>query len=328
MKIFKRVYITIAVIIVLFAIINVLPVNKYDDTNIWRKESNENRPLVIAHAGGKGLYPGNTMSAFLYSYNLGVDVLELDVHLTSDNILVTRHGENNTGNIRKMSNCNTVIWEETYDWLYDNCNFGYNYENADEEFPYRDMTHEEWVEADVYMMKLEELFIEFGDDSLYIIEIKADADAPREKTADVLVALIEEYDLLDQVVVATSFEDINDYVSETYPNVTQSASHDDAQTLILHSYSLTSLFYKPNNISSLQIPISSGVPIINELDLSTTLLVNTAHKHNLAIHYWTINDPVEMRRLLDLGADGIVTDYPELLIEVINEYLLPVNTFT
>ena len=40
----------------------------------------------------------------------------------------------------------------------------------------------------------------------------------------------------------------------------------------------------------------------------------------MAIHYWTINDPDEMRRLIELGADGIITDYPELLQTIIDEY--------
>ena len=45
-----------------------------------------------------------------------------------------------------------------------------------------------------------------------------------------------------------------------------------------------------------------------------------SHKNNLAVHYWTINDRGEMRMLIDLGADGIMTDYPHRLAEVYAEY--------
>ena len=48
--------------------------------------------------------------------------------------------------------------------------------------------------------------------------------------------------------------------------------------------------------------------------------VDTAHKHNLAVHYWTINDKDEMRMLIGIGADGIMTDFPHRLAEVYAEY--------
>ena len=42
-----------------------------------------------------------------------------------------------------------------------------------------------------------------------------------------------------------------------------------------------------------------------------------AHVHGLQVHVWTVNDREEMNRLLDLGVDGIVTDYPARLADVI-----------
>lgn len=62
-----------------------------------------------------------------------------------------------------------------------------------------------------------------------------------------------------------------------------------------------------------QLPIKQmGVP------LNTQWLVNSAHKHNVAVHYWTINDVSEMQHLIDIGADGIMTDYPHLLRQVLD----------
>jgi|GEM_PF-223529 len=318
MKVIKRIFSIVFFIVLVIVILNILPKTQYRNDNPWLKENNNGEPLVIAHAGGQFENPGDTMRAFQYSFDLDVDVLEMDVHLTSDNILVTRHGENETGNIRHMSNCDTVIWDETYEWLYDSCNFGYNYEDKDGAYPYRDMTQVEWVEAGVYMTTLEEIFTAFGDDTLYIIEIKADVDAPRTETADVLIELINDYELNDYVVVATSFEDISNYITTTYPDTVQSASHDDAQDMVIKTYSFTSLFFKPVNNSSLQIPTSFTIPVINELNLATKILINSAHKHNMAIHYWTINDSQLMKDLIALGADGIITDDPELLMEIIN----------
>lgn len=300
-------------------VIAVFPRPQYDKENNFRKDG---ITLVMAHGGGQGVFPGNTFSAFEYSFNLGVDVLEMDVHLTQDGILVTRHGENETGNIRHMSNCDTVLWKENYQDIKDTCNFGYNFQDDEGGYPYRDMTSEEWIDAGVYLTTLEELFVAFGDDILYVIEIKADADAPRNETADALYDLINQYDLFDEITVATSFDDISKYIHDEYPELILSASHDEAQKMIIHSYTLTGVFYNPKNYSSLQIPTSFGVPVINELDLSTKHLIEEAHRHNMAVHYWTINDLETMKYLIRQGADGIITDYPELLMQAIFQVLM------
>jgi glycerophosphoryl diester phosphodiesterase len=304
-----------------FVVMAMFPRPQYDKENIWIADE---RPLVIAHAGGKGLFPDNTMSAFEYSFNVGVDVLEMDVQMTQDGVLVLRHGENDTGNIRQMSNCDTVLWEEDYQDIKDTCNFGYHFQDDQGDYPYRDMTSVEWIEAGAYLTTLEELFIEFGNDTLYVIEIKADADAPRNETADALYQLIEQYDLFDEIIVATSFDDISKYIHDEYPELQLSASHDEAQKMIIHSYTLTGVFYNPNNYNSLQIPTSFDIPVINELDLSTKHLIEEAHRHNMAVQYWTINDFETMKTLIRRGADGIITDYPELLMQAIEE----VNTET
>ena len=314
----KKILIGLGFIILVFLVLYALPKPKYENENPWLKENNDNKVLVMAHAGGKGVHPDNTISAFQYSYDIGVDVLEMDLMMTNDGILVLRHGENRTGNIRAKSNCDTVIWDETYEYLYDNCNFAYNYQ-VDGEYPYQDLTHTEWVEAGYYLTTLEELFTLYGDTILYNIEIKADADAPREEVADALYDLIDEYDLFDEVLVATAFDDISTYMHDTYPELQLSTSQAEAQSMIIGSYTFTSVFYSPNGYTSLQIPTSFGLPVIGDLNLATRLLINTAHRHNMAVHYWTINDPEVMRELIDLGADGIITDYPELLQEIINE---------
>lgn len=320
MKRLRKLGLILLIVIITFGLMFALPKPKYRETNIWRKTANDNKVLVMAHGGGQGYYPSNTMSAFLNSYNLGVDVLEMDVQMTKDGILVLRHGENKTGNIRAMSNCDTVIWKENYNYLYETCNFGYNYQDEEDNYPYRDMTQEEWVEAKVYLTKLEELFIEFGDTILYNIEIKADADAPRTETADALYELLAEYDLLEETLVATAFDDISKYIVENYPEVTLSTSQKEAQNIIIPAYTFTSIFYTPDQYAAVQIPVSFNLPVINELNLATKLLINTLHRHNMAVHYWTINDPNQMRTLIELGADGIITDYPDVLQNIIKEY--------
>ena len=56
------------------------------------------------------------------------------------------------------------------------------------------------------------------------------------------------------------------------------------------------------------------------IKISRKFLIKAAHRNNLAVHYWTVNDPDEMRELIELGADGIMSDYPHRLAEVYAEY--------
>ena len=65
---------------------------------------------------------------------------------------------------------------------------------------------------------------------------------------------------------------------------------------------------------ALQIPTTDYT-----VNLGTSRVVNYAHKHNIAVQYWTINDPAEMARLQSIGADAIMTDVPDLGYEVLIE---------
>ena len=76
MKRLRKLGMILGVIVILVFLLYAIPKPKYDSENIWRKEANDNQVLVMAHAGGKGHFPDNTISAFDYSYSLGVDVLE------------------------------------------------------------------------------------------------------------------------------------------------------------------------------------------------------------------------------------------------------------
>jgi glycerophosphoryl diester phosphodiesterase len=67
-------------------------------------------------------------------------------------------------------------------------------------------------------------------------------------------------------------------------------------------------------VHALQVPVRYGA-----VRVVTPGFVRRAHRHGLQVHVWTINDPAEMRRLLDLGVDGIVTDRADLLKQVLQD---------
>jgi glycerophosphoryl diester phosphodiesterase len=71
-------------------------------------------------------------------------------------------------------------------------------------------------------------------------------------------------------------------------------------------------------LACLQIPTSYDLGI--EIYLDSKSLIDRAHRRNIAVQYWTINDADEMRELIELGCDCIMTDNPKLLKEVLEEY--------
>ncbi|MGS0973516.1 MAG: glycerophosphodiester phosphodiesterase family protein [Candidatus Izemoplasmataceae bacterium] len=319
MKWLKRGLMFVGFFVLLILILEIVPVPKYERDNPWRKEANDGDTLVMAHAGGRLKNPGNTMRALTYSFDLGVDVLEIDIQMTKDDVLVLRHGENDTGNIKDRSNCDGLLYEMNYQEVYENCNFGYHFQNEDGEYPFRDLTFEEWVNEGVYLTTLEEVFTAFHGDILYNIEIKADGEAKRIEIADRLIGMIKDFDLEGHVLVATAFHDISEHIAINYPEIYLSTSETEARDMVLKALTYRSIFYQPTVYTALQLPVSFGFPVINELDLTGSRLLRFTHKHNMAMHYWTINDEAEMIRLIEAGADGIITDDPALLIRVIEE---------
>jgi glycerophosphoryl diester phosphodiesterase len=81
---------------------------------------------------------------------------------------------------------------------------------------------------------------------------------------------------------------------------------------VFHTLRLDLLYF--DRVSVLQVPMGRY-----GLNLATKGFVNTARKHNIAVHYWTINDEADMRLLVRNGAHGIMTDRPTLLKQIIDE---------
>jgi glycerophosphoryl diester phosphodiesterase len=73
------------------------------------------------------------------------------------------------------------------------------------------------------------------------------------------------------------------------------------------------------DFACLQIPLSYDIKGIN-IPLDSMSLIKRAHRRNIAVQYWTINDPDEMRMLIEMGVDCIMTDDPLLLAEILEEY--------
>ena len=151
------------------------------------------------------------------------------------------------------------------------------------------------------------------------MEIKQSGDKGMECMREIL-RLLEKHNAWDRVVLASFHDEIyNEYVrmqkaGEVPANFMYSPSTGGAtKFVVLHLLGLD-VFFR-DGMCVFQLPTEEV-----GINLAAQYLVDTAHKHNLAVHYWTINDREEMRHLISIGADGIMTDYPHRLAEVYAEY--------
>jgi glycerophosphoryl diester phosphodiesterase len=295
----KNLWFGIIILFIFFSYImfNFGPVEERPNHTFFQSD----RPLVIAHQGGELLAPSNTMTAFKQAVDLGVDVLEFDIHITKDGHLVTIHDPtvNRTTNGKGPVHTLTLTDIQKLD-------AGYHFVDLNGELSYQG--------KGVYIPTLEEVFQTFPNMKM-VIEIKD--DNPFERITEIsqkLWHLIQKYHKEDQVVVA-SFDQtiINQFKDLSGGKVALSAGKEEIKKFIIFKKLFLANFYTPN-ADVFQIPTEESI-----FNLASPSIIKEAKRRNINIQYWTIDDKDTMRSLLKDGADGIITNRPDLLLEVIEE---------
>ena len=315
-------------------LINVVPPAKSVSDNPFIKGENE-KVMIAAHRGGADTNPENTLLAYRAAVNeYKVDILESDLYLTKDGYLVYNHDSY----VDETCNINGDISYEEMDNLIDDksnrhyiedytleelkqYNFGYYFKDKEGNRPYKDLTNEEVKEKGLQILEVEDLFKEFYEtnkDLLFIVEIKNSGERGYE-ACDKLASALNKYpEYKDQIVIGTFNPEIETYLKETYPNLHRGASTAGAAGFVITEMLKVNLF-NTNKFSCLQVPMSYDIKGI-EIKLDSKMYINRAHRRNIAVQYWTINDKEEMKYLADLGCDAIMTDDLDAAKEFIEEY--------
>jgi len=245
---------------------------------------------VIAHRGGRGLVPGNTIEAAINAVNIGSDIIEVDVHLTADDVLVVRHDAsidtttNGSGQISAMSLSEIQAYDAGF-----------------HEIDYPNTKYEKLIKVPT----LGALFSELPNQR-YLIELK-----PQDvSAADNLCGLIRQYKIQNQVMVGSFHTLMLKHFRGVCPEVPTSLGKSEIEKLVLlERLSLSHLFISEGY--SIQIPFSAGGIDILRLDL-----VKVMHKRNIRVDAWTLNDIRSMQYAIDIGVDGVITDWPDILIKM------------
>ncbi len=289
-KIFGIVAVLIIVIVGLFLWLTPDAPSKKYYTNI-------HRPLVIAHQGGDGLWPGDTIYAYENAVRIGADVLEMDAHITKDGQIVLMHDEkvdrttDGTGLIEDLTLAQLKQLDAAYQWSND----------EGKSFPYRGQG--------IQVPALDELFQKFPQ-MRYVIEIKLTQN-PIDKP---LCDLIRKHNMQDKVVIASFHDLAMQNFRRTCPEVATSASRGEVTKFVLLGKIFLSGLVAPQ-YQSIQPPYdpteSLNIPIM------TKRFIREAHAKNLAVEPWTVDDPALMKKYIVWGVDGIMTDRPDLMLKVL-----------
>ncbi len=271
----------------------------------------ERRVLNFAHQGGAWEAPSSTLLAMRQAVAGGAHALELDVHATADRELVVCHDPtverttNGSGPIASMRLEELQTLDNAFWWV-PGTDVAPGRDAAD--YPLRGRAP---LDASLRIATLREVLEEFPDIFLNL-DIKQTAPAV-EPYEDLLADLLHQYGRGDDVIVA-SFHD--------------SATRRFRRLRPRHRSGLRD--HRPSPCSSAPWRSGSDPPVVDNVAfqvptefLGMTIVdeafVAAAHRSGAAVHVWTIDDEVEMQRLLDLGVDGIVTNRPVALAAVLSE---------
>lgn len=250
-------------------------------------------PLLIAHRGGAALAPENTVTAFRQAIDWwGADVLEIDVRPTADGEVVVLHDArvdrttDGTGPVAALPLARVRELDAGYRFTLDG---GLSY-------PYRG--------GDVHIPTFREVLDTFPGHRINV-EIK-DARAARRTREIATEAGAEGRVLLAAGRLASR------RAAGSWRGASSASGEELRRFYLLHRARLAHL-YRPG-VDALQLPQRHG-----GREIPTGSFVRDAHALNLAVHVWTVDLPADMRRLLENGVDGIVTDRPDRLARVLHE---------
>lgn len=249
-------------------------------------------PLLIAHRGGAGLMPENTLAAFLQAEQLWrADMIELDVRASADGHCVVIHDArvdrttNGTGNVADMTLEQLQALDAGYRFTMD----------GGMTFPQRG--------KGLRIPTIEEVFAALPGMRITVESKIATAQQP-------LFRAIAEYRATDRVVAAGERNAYRTMFS-TYAGPKSASLEEALPFFVMHKVWLARLRTVPADVVQ-TCEVYRGRRIL------TARLVRDFHARGVLVHVWTVNEEADMERLLDWGVDGLVTDRPDRLANILN----------
>jgi glycerophosphoryl diester phosphodiesterase len=231
------------------------------------------RPLVIAHRGASGERPENTEAAFERAIELGADMIETDLHLSKDDVVMIHHD----AQLERLGATGEI----------------------------RDYTFAELRDLDAAPGQLKRAAIPTLLDLLerqapridFNLELKVGLTGPYEGLEKQVVAMLEDRGLLPRMLLSSFDDAVLKAVREASAGarIAVLVSPREPEAVIERAFAVAAEAINPH------------------WALVTRESVEEAHAQGLSVYPYTANEESEMRRLLDCGVDGVITNYPDRL---------------
>ena len=254
-------------------------------------------PVVLAHRGDSARFPENTMPAFSSAVEMKVDVIETDVHLTADGQVVIWHDDTlkrMSGDSREISLLN---WEDIK-----KINAGSLFTtDKGNTYPFKD--------KNIRPVLLKELLVHFPN-MRFNVDLKDNTLLLVEEYSKIL----KELNCINRVVTASFHKNALLHFRKLLPGaITSCTSLEVIKLLLLYRSGILTIPF-PYKKKILQVPEYRG-----KIKILSARFIDYLHKRGFKVQVWTVNSSSEMERFLDMGVDGIFTDKPALLIEIMEE---------
>lgn len=263
-----------------------------------KRESKEvlqqQRPIIFAHHGGAHLAPEHTLLAFEKSATIGVDGFTVCVRLTKDEEIVLFHDEK----VEKTTNGHGYIKDLTLAEL-NELNHGHQFISLD--------GNSDYLDSDLNCVTLREVLQKY-EQHLFIIDIQ---DGPDTYEGSLMPSklwrLIEELGAQNRIIVTSEYSEQTDRFNLYARNsVALGSSDNDTKKAIATFTSQFGHLYNPK-VDVFQVPIKSGV-----FNYDAPKFINFLANLNVSVYFKGINDLPTMNRLIRSGANGIITDRPDI----------------
>lgn len=295
---------------------------------------------ISAHRLGKGNAPENTLAAVRAclddAQNNPFDFFEMDLQITKDGELVVYHSlylDEVSDSAEHFGKKNTTVFSKTYAQLRE-LNMGESF-RYNGETPYKGLRGED-IPDEIRISKLTEIVdyieSEVPGEYRYTMEIKYPHPwAP--KMVDKLYTILKERDMLDRVIVASFWPDVNDYITRKYDGkIIRAGGVFEAMALYTHYKLGDKIDTSKLKYSVLQLPFYYDDMPLSDLfgndpkrikligNIGSADFIAYCHKYNIAVQYWTINGQTDMLELRLAGADAVMTDHPDRVNSVYGRF--------
>jgi glycerophosphoryl diester phosphodiesterase len=252
-------------------------------------------PWLVAHRGGSRLAPENTLPAFDRAAALGADAIETDVRLSLDGVVMVFHdedtgaltGEPGTVEARTVAELGRLDAAHSFT------------EDGGGSFPLRG--------AGIRIPTFAEALRRYPR-----MRFNVDAKSVDPALADALARVLREARAEDRVCVGSFFDGQAERLGALLPGVARFLPEQAATRHVLAAKSGAAPVGLPGGYDLADLPARMG-----DLTVVDPPVLDHFHRLGIPVHVWTVDEEDEMRALLALGVDGIVTDRPDLLARVL-----------